>query len=145
LCGDFNAPQAERQDGAIVTWAQDARRRDEVILWDTWRDADGQEFDGERWDRAERSVLSGLASYDLPDIYRLLRLREAHEYRPEFSWCGRGAPRRYDHIFASQALHASSCGYLQGFREAGLSDHAPIEAVFSFDLLAQPELEPALQ
>jgi exodeoxyribonuclease III len=130
LCGDFNAPQAERHDGQIVTWAQDTRHDDELVLWETWRDVDGQEYDGERWDRAERNVLSGLAAYNLPDAYRQLYLRDGQDYRPDFSWCGRGSTRRYDHIFASSRLRAASCTYLHGFREAGLSDHAPVEAVF---------------
>jgi endonuclease/exonuclease/phosphatase family metal-dependent hydrolase len=38
--------------------------------------------------------------------------------------------RRFDHIFASQGLRTVSCQYLTALHEDGLSDHAPIEAVF---------------
>ena len=40
---------------------------------------------------------------------------------------------RYDHIFASQSLGVAKCGYLHSLREAGLSDHSPIEATFRPD------------
>jgi hypothetical protein len=38
--------------------------------------------------------------------------------------------RRFDHIFASQGLRTVSCQYLTALHEDGLSDQAPIEAVF---------------
>jgi endonuclease/exonuclease/phosphatase family metal-dependent hydrolase len=38
--------------------------------------------------------------------------------------------RRFDHIFASDRLQTISCEYLTAWREARLSDHAAIEAVF---------------
>jgi len=38
--------------------------------------------------------------------------------------------RRFDHVFASEWLKATSCEYVTAWREAGLSDHAAIEAVF---------------
>ena len=41
------------------------------------------------------------------------------------------AGRRFDHVFAAQALDARECRYLHDFRTGGLSDHAPIEAVFA--------------
>jgi endonuclease/exonuclease/phosphatase family metal-dependent hydrolase len=36
----------------------------------------------------------------------------------------------FDHIFASVPLNTIACEYLTAWREAGLSDHAAIEAVF---------------
>lgn len=126
LCGDLNAPQVERADGEVVTWAQviagDGRARVRA------RRKGGS---GAAWDRAERDVLTGLAAYDLADVYRRL-----HGYgRDGFSWYWRGngqlVGRRFDHIFASAALGAVACDYLDALRAAGLSDHAPLLADFA--------------
>jgi endonuclease/exonuclease/phosphatase family metal-dependent hydrolase len=38
---------------------------------------------------------------------------------------------RYDHIFASRALNATSCDYLVALFDDQLSDHAPVEVVFA--------------
>jgi hypothetical protein len=51
LCGDFNTPQRESADGEVETWAGHHPQ---------WR---------QRWDAAERQVLTGLAAYDLPDVF----------------------------------------------------------------------------
>lgn len=115
LCGDFNTPKAESADGDIVTWA------------------DSRPDMRERWDLAERSVIQGLAAFDLPDVYRGL-----HGYGPrEPTWIphtGRkDVVRRYDHLFASRSLNPVACRYLHGLREARLSDHSPVEAVFEPD------------
>ena len=113
LCGDLNTPRAEQKDGTVVFWGASMPRHKA------------------RWDDAERSVVLGLAEHDLTDIYRGL-----HGYRaPEASWVarrgGKDWGRRYDHIFAARRLAATSCHYLHGWREAGLSDHSPIEADFA--------------
>ncbi len=42
----------------------------------------------------------------------------------------RKAAHRLDHVLASAALGAVRCDYEHGWREAGLSDHAAIEARF---------------
>ena len=51
---------------------------------------------------------------------------------------------RLDHIFASLTLQPTGCRYLHQLRDAGLSDHSPIEAVFSVDggSLQVPGTEP---
>ncbi len=88
-----------------------------------------EKFPEECWDMAERQVLQGLRRYDLTDSFRL-----KHGYRREaFSHYtnnrGTRKGRRFDHIFASGRLRVVECEYLQ--EPHGLSDHAPIEAVFS--------------
>lgn len=124
LCGDFNSPQAEI-DGEMITWGQDVG-------------ADGhptQPAGNGCWDTGERSVVEGLATYDLADAFRHL-----HPRKEEYSWVWRGrgrggAPktvrRRFDHMFASESLGATSCRYVHSVREGRLSDHSAIVADFS--------------
>lgn len=123
LCGDFNTPQEERIDGTVVTWGEKIRKNGQVFP----RIRGGKK--GE-WDKAERSILLGLAEYDLTDVYR-----QMHGYkRQEFSWFPRrkkgGVPRRFDHVFASNIFNPKTCTYLRDFEQHGLSDHSPIEVVF---------------
>ena len=85
----------------------------------------------ERWDEGERSILSGLSEYDLPDTFRAL-----NGYgKQEFSWHlwrkgGVIARRRFDHIFTSTQLNPITCKYLHEFRESGASDHSAIVSRF---------------
>jgi len=107
LCGDFNSPKEEWTDGTVIPWGENKRR----------------------WADAELSVIQGLAEFDLADVYRSL-----HGYgRTDFSWYWRvrSIGRRFDHVFASRSLNAVECAYLHSFREAGLSDHSPIEVRFA--------------
>ena len=126
LCGDFNTPQAETLDGQVVTWAQ------RPIRSGGWRVARAfRGGSGEAWDAAERGVLTGLARFDLVDVYRA-----TNGYaRTAASWVARRGDstirRRFDHVFASQDLRPIACQYLHDLRERGLSDHSPIEADFS--------------
>jgi exonuclease III len=131
LCGDFNTPQLERPTGEIVTWGQRITHQGIAVIPQHMRGGEGA-----RWDRGERQVLQGLATYDLHDAYRWL-----YGYTtPAYSWYivrkdplqqARLVGRRFDHCFASAALRPVSCTYLQTFRESGLSDHAALELVFS--------------
>jgi exonuclease III len=87
---------------------------------------------GHEWDAGERRVLTGLAEYDLIDVYRSL-----HGYSAtNSSWIlrrgSREIGRRFDHVFASRALAPASCAYLHDLRTCGLSDHAPVEVTFAF-------------
>jgi exonuclease III len=113
LCGDFNTPMRETVEGEVVTAAE---RHPESAA---------------RWDTAERSVLTGLAEYDLRDAFRQL-----HGYdRQDASWVfhtrrRRKSARRFDHVFASASLNAVHCDYHHEWRENKLSDHSAIEAVF---------------
>ena len=128
LCGDFNTPQEEMPDGEVMTWAQKRSKKEELVTRRNFRGGDGR-----RWDAAERNILLGLAHYDLPDVFRAL-----HGYKvKEFSWYVERENlvigRRFDHIFASAGLRPESCNYLHKFREEGLSDHSPVEAIFHPD------------
>lgn len=117
LCGDFNTPQREFPDGTVYTWGQTqtgALRRSRL-----------------GWDAIERSVVVGLADYDLADVFRRF-----HGYGVDAaSWVarrnGREWPRRFDHVFASQQLGAYSCRYVDEWRTVGLSDHAALEVDFA--------------
>ena len=121
LCGDFNSPQAETMSGEVITWGQDILKNGQV----RFSDKEG------RWDAGERSVIQGLAEYNLYDIFRLLNGYELQE----FSWLLRRkgriiARRRFDHIFAAKILNPDTCRYIHSFREELLSDHSAIEATF---------------
>ena len=122
LCGDFNTPQAELPNGETVTWGQRISKQNEVIL----------KRNRLRWHQGELSVIKGLADYNLQDVFRQL-----HGYDCEgFSFVvhRKGeivSKRRFDHVFASQELHPQACKYLHNFQERNLSDHSPIEVLFS--------------
>jgi exonuclease III len=130
LCGDFNSPQQERADGYLVTWGQDLLSDGRAVVWETWEDKAGRVDTGMRWDRAERLVLTGLASYDLVDVYRTCNGYDVQGC--SWWWTGQGKEigRRFDHIFAARSLNAVECHYLDAFRARGLSDHVPIEVRF---------------
>lgn len=125
LCGDFNAPRCELRSGELVTWAQTIDGASAPRLRTRIRGGPAI-----RWDAAERNVLCGLRPFGMHDVYRAL-----HGYEAEAaSWVlvrhGRQVGRRFDHVFASDHLRPVGCGYLEEWRQAGLSDHAAIEAEF---------------
>jgi hypothetical protein len=106
LCGDFNSPKEESNDGEVTVWGSD-----------------------ERWIEAERSVMVDLADYDLADAYR-----EVNGYGDDaYSWVaknqGNTFPRRFDHVFASQRLNATDASYLH--QHDDLSDHTPLAVTFA--------------
>lgn len=126
LCGDFNMPQAETPSGEVITWGQkickDGQVKFKKIKWG---------IRGDVWDAGERSIIEGLADYDLCDIFRYLNGYESQEFSWLFQRKGkRIARRRFDHIFASKKLKPVTCGYIHSFREKSLSDHSAIEATF---------------
>jgi len=123
LCGDFNSPQAEFENGEVVTWGQSIGRDRKVRLSEKYVP----------WDEGERSVLQGLAQYDLVDVFRLINGYDMEE----FSWVVRRhgkivATRRFDHMFAAVELNPVLCEYVHDVRESSLSDHSAIEARFQF-------------
>lgn len=125
LCGDLNAPREESAQGEVVTWGQRRRPNGDVVF-------EGPR--GERSDRAERQVVTGLAPYGLFDVYRAL-----HGYgRQATSWHwrhrGREGGYRLDHVLASAELNATHCEYVHEWRAEGLSDHAPMEVHFNLRL-----------
>jgi exonuclease III len=66
----------------------------------------------------------------MSDVFRKLNGYQVEAY----SWFStrktHPTHRRFDHVFASDALNPTDCRYLTDFAEADLSDHAPIEAIF---------------
>jgi exonuclease III len=118
LCGDFNSPLREFNDGRVYTAAQ---HESGALRLER----------GERWDKAERDVLLGLGRFGLVDVFRQL-----HGYgKKEGSWAPREArgpiQRRFDHVFADVALNPRRCCYIHAWRmeRPALSDHSAIEAV----------------
>ncbi len=120
LCGDFNAPKAEGAGGEVVTWEQTIRKNGTVKI----------RRGRDRWDKVERNLITGLTEHNLVDIFRHLNgygtldasWRQAWSQLPGY---------RLDHIFASLTLKPRECRYLHHLRDAGLSDHSPMEAVFA--------------
>ena len=113
LCGDLNTPRFESEWGEVETFASNHP------------DVEA------RWDAAERSLLTGLAEWDLHDVFRGLNGYD----RRDVSWvmhtrARRKAAHRLDHVLASAGLGAIGCDYLHEWREAGLSDHSAMEATF---------------
>ena len=118
LCGDFNAPQHERENGEIITWGYLKRHGDYILQYP-------------RQHELELGVLRGLSDYDLHDVYRRLHGYDGQTQEEGWSWCSRNRFRyRFDHLFASHALRPVQACYLHAFRESGLSDHAPLEVLF---------------
>jgi exonuclease III len=113
LCGDLNTPRYESEEGEVETFASN------------------HPLDEERWDAAERSLLIGLAEWDLGDVFRSL-----NGYgRRDVSWvlhtrARRKHAHRLDHVLASSGLNPVYCDYVHEWREARLSDHSAMEAIF---------------
>lgn len=124
LCGDFNSPDIEFPDGRVKFFGQNLRHDGAIVP---------QRHKGQplgRWADGERSVILGLADYDLPNVFRHLHGYEVQEASWVFSRKGKVISRRFDHIFASLKLQPLSCEYLHQFRLDGLSDHSPVVATF---------------
>jgi len=122
LCGDFNSPQAETTSGEVITWGQKIRKDGQVKLKNGAKKG---------WDAGERSIIQGLAEYDLCDIFRLLNGYKSQEFSWLFRRKGKIVSRRcFDHIFAAKTLNPDTCCYIHSIREDLLSDHSAIEATF---------------
>ncbi|QLG61476.1 endonuclease/exonuclease/phosphatase family protein [Halorarum salinum] len=108
LCGDFNSPKTESDDGEVTVWGSD-----------------------DRWVEAERNVIVGLANHDLTDAYREVNGYGDDAYSFVTRNQGREWRRRFDHVFASESLDATTAEYLHQFDD--LSDHSPLEVMFTPD------------
>lgn len=120
LCGDFNSPRKEYRDGDVVVWGKVKRNKDGRLINDL----------SNRQASAEHGIFMGLRKYDLKDVYRQVNGYEDYDYSWMHKWKETRTYRRFDHIFASSRLKPKNCAYLHSFLEEGLSDHAPIVAVF---------------
>ncbi len=116
LCGDLNTPRREEPDGRVLSFARDSRGR---LRPDR----------GEAWDAAELGVVPGLRDLGFRDAFRAV-----HGYglaSPSWTWrriAGHGGGWRIDHVFVSAELEPLGACYHHAWREAELSDHAPLEA-----------------
>jgi len=120
LCGDFNTPQEETQEGLVMTWGQRKKRNGDLAFRKRW---------GKRWDEGERNILTGLARYNLADAYR----SPVRVLGGGLELAGRQAERgarRFDHVFASSSMNPQKLEYLHKAVERGLSDHAVAEVDF---------------
>ncbi len=120
LCGDFNTPMLEMPDGSVITWGQSFNSKMEVYV------RKGKQ----EWDRVERSILKGLEDFQMIDC-----LRHLHGYQTEaFSFVlkrkNKEFKRRFDHMFASEALPLTACRYIHEFRKKKWSDHSGLLGEF---------------
>jgi exonuclease III len=113
LCGDLNTPRKEHADGTVWTFA-----RDRYGLLRPER--------GERWDRAELSLIRGLEAYGYRDAFRLMHPRATDEI--SWEWARWGGGYRLDHLIVSGNLTVEACRYEHAWREEGLSDHSALIA-----------------
>jgi exonuclease III len=106
--GDFNTPAYESREGEVRTFA---RTRTGRLRPDY----------GERHDRAELALVTGLLEHGYDDAFRTV-----HGYgRRDRSWLYPNGKMGYrlDHILV-RGLGAQACEYRHDWREARLSDHA---------------------
>jgi hypothetical protein len=73
LCGDFNAPQHERENGEIITWGYLKRHGDYILKYS-------------RQHELELGILHGLSAYDLHDVYRRLHGYDGKRQEEGWSW-----------------------------------------------------------
>jgi len=117
VCGDLNTPRKEHPDGRVWSFArtQHGKLRPER---------------GERWDRAELSVIKGLEPYGFRDAFRELHGLEAQEL--SWEWPRWGGGYRLDHLVISGEVSVKEISYLHEWRKSGLSDHSPLYARLSW-------------
>jgi exonuclease III len=121
ITGDFNLPQEEDIEGNVYTWAYTKNKKGEYRI---------SASRGEKWDAAERNIITGLKKYELIDVYRHL-----YGYKvQEFSWYlkrkDKMIGRRFDHVFASNSLNPIQAEYIQDVREEKISDHSMLQVLF---------------
>jgi endonuclease/exonuclease/phosphatase family metal-dependent hydrolase len=108
LVGDLNTPQYESREGEVSSFARTRSGRIRPAY-------------GERHDRAELLLITGLAAHGWADAFRVL-----HGYgRRDRSWLypNRKMGYRLDHIMV-RGWRVEECEYRHDWRDAGLSDHA---------------------
>jgi endonuclease/exonuclease/phosphatase family metal-dependent hydrolase len=112
IAGDLNTPQYESREGEVRTFARTRTGRLRPAY-------------GERHDRAELALITGLAEHGYVDAFRAL-----HGYaRRDRSWLYPNGLMgfRLDHIMV-RGLRAESCEYVHAWRERRLSDHSAMWA-----------------
>jgi exodeoxyribonuclease III len=110
LCGDLNTPRREHPDGDVMTFAFTSAGR-------------LREERGERWDRAERSLVWGLRRQGWVDAFR--SLHGYGERSASWTFSGDRGGWRLDHVLAV-GLRPVAAAYAHDWRRAGLSDHSAL-------------------
>jgi exonuclease III len=136
LCGDFNSPEKEFEDGAVVCWG--GRRDADGVVRPRGRSGRWQ-----RQHRAEESVLLGLSRFDLGDAFRAIHGYGARAYSYVARHRDTVRERRFDHVFASRSLRPVAARYLTTWLSDGLSDHAPLAVAFAPEPLGQTRVSPS--
>ena len=116
VCGDWNTPRREYENGDIKTWMKTGVRI-------------GKD---ERWDKGERLLLEELKTIGIHDSFRLLNGYDKKEYSWYINTKGGPKGRRYDHIHSSDTLDVKKCYYDHTVRENKFSDHSAIISEFNF-------------
>jgi exonuclease III len=112
VVGDFNTPAYESREGEVRTFARTRSGRLRPAY-------------GERHDRAELALVTGLLEHGYVDAFRVL-----HGYeRRDRSWLYPHGKMGYrlDHIVV-RGLSVKACEYRHDWRDARLSDHAAMWA-----------------
>ncbi len=115
LCGDFNSPQEELEDGTVVTWGQKFRKDGTIRLARS-------KHQGSRWHDGEYKLLKGLEEFGYVDNYRIIKGYDSTDYSWSVNHSNR-VGRRFDHIL-SRGLVVQDCYYDHSVRENKLSDHS---------------------
>ena len=112
LVGDLNTPQYESREGEVSSFAR------------TRRGKLRPEY-GERHDRAELLLITGLQEHGFVDAFRVLHGYGARDR----SWMYPNLKMgwRLDHIIV-RGLRVEACEYVHGWRESKLSDHSGLWA-----------------
>jgi endonuclease/exonuclease/phosphatase family metal-dependent hydrolase len=115
LVGDLNTPQYESREGEVSTFA---RTRTGKLRPDY----------GERHDRAELLLITGLAEHGYADAFRTVHGYAARDR----SWVYPNGKMgwRLDHIMV-RGPRVEACEYVHAWRERKLSDHSAMWATLS--------------
>jgi exonuclease III len=120
LCGDFNSPVLETEDGYIKC----------------------SSTPGDDWFGREWLVMAGLKHFGMVDSFRTFHGYSvpAHSHaKPQY---GEDWVRRFDHVFTSTDLEVEGCRYHTSWMDQGASDHAPIEVDLARNLLTRSGTAP---
>lgn len=120
VCGDFNEPRSESEDGGVETWA-----------WHN-RFSKAKVAKPEVWDREVKKIFEGCSAFGLSDVMWKTHGSKVIGMASHFPR-GNGKPRRYDHVFASNEFKVMDVSYLLKSNWAQVSDHVPAMIDFTLE------------
>jgi exodeoxyribonuclease III len=118
LCGDFNSPQQELDDGRVLCYGGLINKEDQIIPRRS--DRSRRQF------AAESAVLSHQKEHDLVDAYMTAESVSSERYSYINRNRGNLVTRRYDHVLASTHFVPIKAHYDTTVLQDSLSDHAPL-------------------